>query len=540
MRREFNFTIGADPEFNLIMQGRRIIANLSMKELLKKDPELKSSDMGYDYKSYGNIGWDGCSSTGEIRPKPAKKPEDVVENMEKMLKKFCEKAPLFDISTLSYFASVGGHIHFSVPKEYQTNNKLANIHKKLASFYLPLMLSESKVNLQLRLKNGYGKLTDYRTARYDGNGINEDPGTDFNGYEFRSPSAEWITTKKLALATLAYLGVVYNEIINHPKKMKDLANLFYHTEKQAEALQMLAISDFKVFTKMLFKNIKKAVRTFEFYPEYKEEVNYIFNPAKILEDKRKVSYNVVQGWNISPVIKQPNKKDLVNRKQISKLATKINLDLISELINIGYNNDLNVDLFAKNLAERIALYKWRLRNTYFLFGLRKGIQDFIAFDNRENIYRGQEMIMTTSDKDAALQLYRRMKDKYEYSASNSRYPQNIMTLINDMDPERVGKIYLIGIPYLLRIDHNINPFLCFIHDLEKKDPTPLNLQSSFKNLPDDYAKSFEEKGALYQILNRNSEHPGIVFDTNSENALSRAREIVAQMKTSDENEEEPE
>ena len=49
-------------------------------------------------------------------------------------------------------------------------------------------------------------------------------GTDGFTYEFR-PS-EWMTTPKIALATLSYLAVVYHEIINKPRSSANTPTSF--------------------------------------------------------------------------------------------------------------------------------------------------------------------------------------------------------------------------------------------------------------------------------------------------------------------------
>ena len=528
MRKKFNFTMGADPEFNLIMQNRRIQASETLSHLLSKDPELKRDEngMGFEYLKYGNMGWDGANSTAEIRPSPGKSADELVENIEKILTKLCERTPIIDLTTLSYFASVGGHIHFSVPKEYASNRKMSLVHKKLASFYLPLLLAENKINLQLRLKSSYGHLTDWRQTQYGNiSTADRNAGVEFNGYEFRTPSAEWLTTKKGALATLAYVGTVYNEIINNPSNIKKYSDLFIQTAKQAEALQMLALSDYKSLTKTIFQGVKTAIKTFEFYPTYKDEIEYILTPDKVLKDKAKVSYNIAQGWGINPTMKQPSKKDLVNKKKIAELATKTDLDLMQSLINVSYNDDTNVQLFIKALTERVAVFDWRLKNSYFLFGTRKGIDDFIVFDEESKVYAGQDMIKTTGDASSLRTLMDKMCNKRQ---SFSPIPSGrLHDIACDIDPSHKGMKYMIGIPYELRIKHDINPFINMIYDLENKKPEsfkPTDLTSQVVNsLKNDTMNKYEEKGIFCQIMNRTSENSDIVFDTRTNDASAQRR-----------------
>src|SRR5574343_48392 len=153
--KKFNFTIGADPEFNVVSQGRKVDARYTMCKLLEKDGKF-NSNTGLIVEGAGNIGWDGCSSTGELRPDPSNYPKGLAENIGKLFEEYANKINLFDLSTLSFYSSVGGHIHFQLPDTNVNDAKLRKMHRQLASFYLPIMMSENKINLELRNKGGYG------------------------------------------------------------------------------------------------------------------------------------------------------------------------------------------------------------------------------------------------------------------------------------------------------------------------------------------------------------------------------------------------
>lgn len=518
-RKEFPFTMGADPEFNITMQGRRIKASDTLNAILGKDSEFsmeRDRGMGYLYKDKGELGWDGNAPTGEIRPNPSKTADGLADNIGSIFEAFCKKNPLFDISTLSYFGSVGGHIHLSVPEPYQSEQKVRGIHKKLVSFYIPIMLSENKINIALRLKSNYGRMSENRIEWK-----NQEDQSRVLLYEFRTPSAEWMTTRKTAIATLAYVGTVYNEIINHPKKISKYADLFYKTEKQADALQQLALADYKTLTIAIHKRIRDAVRTFEFYKEYKEEIEYILNPKKVIADKIQANYNVPEGWGFKDNVKNPSKKDLVNKKKIKELAQDMNLDLVTSLVNITYNDDTNVAIYAKTLAERVAVFNWKLKNTYYLFGLRKGIQNYVAYDIKGSLYEGQEMIKTKSDLAAIYTLFNRMKDKF-IRATNNNQEFNQNQIINGEN----GSTVIIGIPYDTRIEGDLKSFLNLIYDIEKQKESPVVMtEANFKNLEQDNGKTAKNKGEIYQILNRTSEQPDVVFDQSSASAQTQQNAI---------------
>lgn len=503
MRNPFNFTIGADPEFSLLFQDRRIQANAAIDEILKKDADFKkkANMMGYELEGKGNIGWDSASATGEIRPRPASTADELIENLRAIFAKFHEKAPLFDITTLSLFGTVGGHIHFSVPEEFQTDAKIGNIHKKLSSFYLPIMLSECKINLHLRLKSGYGKLTDWRSANYTPAGNVNDGGDRPNGYEFRSPSAEWLTTPKVALGTIAYLATVYNEIVNHPVKIARFSELLYHTSKQADVLQLMALSDYKILTTAIYSKVKKAIKTFEFYPEYKAEIDYILNPEKVYRDKANAGFNIVSGWELTRKEKKPTKKDLLNVKKMSTQAKAKNIDMTNSFINVSFNNDANVELFSKALVERVAVYDWKLKNAYFLYGLRKGFISFLVNDPEKNLYLGKELIKTQSDYQAIKELAAKMSSKYTQNMPYGRN-SNLKQLIDELNPNRKTQTFIIGIPYDTRMDHSINPFISLIYDLEAGKIKPeMSLAKAGKELPDDNALPDKERGMTWRLMN---------------------------------------
>ncbi len=527
MRKEFNFTLGADPEFNLVMQGRRIMAENTLHELLDGDRKFIKEDMGYRVGKVGEIGWDGASATGEIRPAPAKTADGLVNNLEEIFTAFHKKAPLFDISTLSYYGSVGGHVHFSVPVEFASIDKIRGIHKRLASFYLPIMLSENKINLQLRLKGSYGRLSDWREQDYKDEGK-------ITGYEFRTPSAEWLTTKKIATATLAYLGTVYNEIINHPAKLKKYSDIFYKTEVQADALQKLALSDYKTLTQGIYNRIKKIVRTFEFYPTYKDEIEYILNPGKVMKDKTKVEYNIVAGWDMRrDILKKTKikKRDLTSKKKIKTLSKNYNLDILTPLVNIIYNDDANVGLFSKALAERITIFNWKLKNRYFLFGLKKGINNFLVFDMKQNIYEGKDMIKTTGDLKETVGLMQKMISKFAYASENQIDPEREIIYGKDIASKKTPLV--IGIPYDIRTDNNINPLISMVYSLETRKIKPV-AALEINGLKEDTVSAkgeTVEKGLLHSIMTEPAENPEdhVVYDQGSRSlqaAAQNAEEVI--------------
>lgn len=445
LKKILPFKLGADPEFNITMQNKRVAAEDIIRRVMSKN--YKAKGMGFDIPGCGEFGWDGSSPTGEVRPLPAFEPQKVTDNLGGMFKAFVKEIGIFDLSVLSFRASVGGHIHFDVPTELKLNeSQVYNIHKKLTAMYLPILLSEDRLNVMARLKGGYGKMGDWRTESK----TSARPML----YEFRVPSAEWLTTPKIANATLAYLGVVYTEILYHPKNFTTLCkDVIFHSDKQATALQELALSKYTAFAEFIMRSIAKALPKFHLYQNFEDEIEYIMHPERVLRDKKHADFNIVRGWKLESG-EQPNKRMLLSNKELKKRADRINLDDISNLVTIQYNNDTNVELFVKAIKDRILLLNWKLKHNYYFFGLRAGIKDFIAISTNDKVLYGNKQIKTKLDLEGVRNLFTKMSGR-----------ANIPSYTKDGSVEPV---VLVGIPYSMRQANEVKPFISFVADLERQ------------------------------------------------------------------------
>jgi len=458
MTKPFSFTMGADPEFNLMMRGQRLHASRTMENLFK---DKRKENMGFIIPHAGNIGWDTNSETGEARPNPGKTAGEIVTNMRNLFQSLIDKAPLIDISTLSVLAPVGGHIHLSVPKEFRENAKITKIHRLLSMYCIPLILNDNKINMTIRKKaNGYGTITDMRTQTYGSCPEN------FNGYEFRPLSAEWTTTPQIALGTLAYVGMIYNEIIKKTDAIKNLEEFSYRTVTQGKAIQDLILSDYMFLAKIIEKRIKTTIKNFEFYPIYEKEIKYILNHEKVTEDKKKAEYNIVKGWDLMKTKGKPSKRILCSVKAFKNAAKDLDLETSIAFSGISYNKDMNVELFAKTVSDRITVFNWKLENNYFIFGMKKGINEYIAIEKSEtglpnNIYAGKNLIKSQEDKQTILDLYSRMADKASFG--NDSVTKAINKIIGTTHEK---KTVIIGIPYDTRIDKNTTSLVKLIYNIE--------------------------------------------------------------------------
>jgi len=530
---EFGFKIGADPEFVLTMQNRKVDAEQTMKLMLKGKKQFKIKGPGYEIGKYGNLGWDGAASTAEIRPSPENYPQKVVSNMANMFKEMIKHIKICDMSTISEFSPTGGHIHLEIPKDKKWKTNEQNIiQRRLSSFYLPILISENKTNLNLRLRQGYGSLKDHRVNKK----FSHPDGSDGFTIEFRAPSAEWLTTPKTAIATLSYIAVVYHEIINHPKKFEKYNDIIFKSDKQGDALQTLAIMEFNLLTTTILKKVKKYIRTFEMYPHYKKEIEYLFNPKQVIRDKQKANYDIALGWGLSEKTTLPKKSEILcNKKKIQDIAEKTDFDILKRVMNVSYNNDTNVTLFAETFKDRIAAFNWKLKNNYYIFGMRKGMPEIIAKDLKGNYLTGTKTIKTFLDLDETEHLFARMMDKFNSGNNMSQFPNNsTIDFLTSKPKDLRESTIIIGIPYEMRIKENTKPFLSFLWSLEKNSPPKLTKKEIQSKVTDDTNKELKDQGLLYRILTKQTEQlPQIILDRQSISLRNNSMAIDRELRSSE-------
>lgn len=497
--KPFPFKIGADPEFTFTSQGKPISASVLMSEVIFKD--IESHNGGFDIDAAGNIGWDGCNSTGEIRPNPANTPQQVVDNLRTLIKAIYDRIKIVDMITDSKFASIGGHVHLEMDrfdnkilplnddktliKNALCDRKIRIMHNKVASFYLPLLLGENVINLKLRHTNSYGKISDYRCERKG-----RDTSTPSYTYEFRAPSAEWLTTPRIAKATLAYIATVYNEIVNHPNKHK-WSKIAINNIAQGDALQTLAMGGHDLFEEYFTNKIKKIIPDFEYYKDYKDDINFILNSQKVKAEKEKVNFSIIEGWFGKQ--HQPSIKTLVNQKQLAKSDLN-NLEEMMRLITIPYNDDLNVATFVTEIKKRIIAYGWKLNKQYFFFGIRQGIEKPLVINGNGAYLAGKEQIKTFGDKNAINEVANKMFKNMKNSLNLGDY------IFSKLTEKEKNQYVIFGIPYKWRTENNYKTFIKNIIDLEKKEIDGDRLSDS--ELIDDYNESPDQMGEIARLYRK--------------------------------------
>lgn len=440
---ELKLKVGADPEYSVLWNGQKVAANEVIRKLFAGDPRLSGHTLKTDG---GELGCDGCAETGELRPIPSLDPLVTAGNVGKCLKEFLVKGQAFDLTTLSLWAPIGGHIHLELPPEAQESS-IQDWHRNLMSFYLPIMLGEEKASVKIRFAR-YGKITDYHG-----------PEGSRRTLEVRCPSAEWITTQKLAEATLAYMGVVWHEVIHNEKKLPK--TLILKSIQQETALQDMAVNGFELATDGIMKEIAKAVRKFEMYEPFKEQIEYILKPNKILEDKRTVNYSIAEGWGF-----QKSSRNLTKRLFLSAQKEAPSID--GATFDIFHNDDMRTGFFAEELRKKVASGT-KLNHPYYIFGLKKGIKGMLVFGD-EKYYQAPEYA-TSDDVDAIRRTVGKMRDKA------AQYEKEKLAI--DFKRGRVlkqsNRCILIGVPFDQREKNDLKPFLEAVWQFEKSNLSEIKL-----------------------------------------------------------------
>jgi len=160
-------TLGADPEFELVRDGRVVNAS----HVLRKSVRMP----------WGIIGYDGAGGPLELRPNPSTSPSALVKNVGRLLLSVPRIAGGIP-STMGEMYAIGGHVHigirgFGVPYE----RVIETIDDAVGDILY-------QMNTRTRLNSSYGKRKDWRTQAW--------------GVEYRTPPATMWAHPEGALAFL--------------------------------------------------------------------------------------------------------------------------------------------------------------------------------------------------------------------------------------------------------------------------------------------------------------------------------------------------
>lgn len=472
------FHIGSDPEYLLFYGQRGLDASRVLTNFFQNDPLFSRESEGFKIlanPNAGNFGWDGSSSTGELRPKACKDVYEHVDKIGAMLKAIHDKMPFVDITTLSIGSPIGGHIHVdSTFTRSEGNMTSADMKKRkqadkiMTTFLLPLVASDHRISAMARLTSSYGKLND---IRYESK-------SNCVTAEIRGLTAEWMTTPKIAASTLAYVVTVWNEINKRQEELFKHPNLM-RTNSHSDAVHRLLLSDYNLITDALTKDLKKVVREFELYPQFKNEIEYILSPNKVYKDKEKAGWTINKGWGFNSHLPKPTKRSLLDSRIVQEILNKEDVPNIERSFAVNYNDDYNVAMFAKAISDRVATMNWPLKNNYALFGFRKGFEGFTALNQK-----GQYYVM--SNNATKQDIMRISKNMFDRIGNSGRYGS---TRINPKTGKTIGRdseTIVIGIPYDLRANDNVIPMIELIWAIENGKISPQS--------PDAFTVTMQESG----------------------------------------------
>ncbi len=464
---ELPFMIGCDPEFLMFFGTRGLDASQIINSFFSRNPQYRSGNNGFQIPNVGNFGWDGASSTAELRPVATKKISTMVENLRTMLTTISEKIPTVDLTTLSIGSPIGGHIHVddflhSRESDYSGLNptsraEVTRVENVMATYLLPIAASDHRVSALNRLKGGnYGKLTEFRYER-KGNVVTN---------EIRGLTAEWMTTPELAYATFAYIVTVWHELKKRNAELAK-ADFITRTKEQNQTLQRMMLGDYKIIERGISQSIRKEIKSFELYPVFQKQIDFILNPEAVMEHKAGVGWNINTGWNLTK-FKKPSKRALTSPKMATEVLRKQSIPDIHQHFGLMYNDDYNVSLFSSAIAERIAGLNWQLKHDYFLFGFKKDVNGFAA------MWPDGRMFVMPTNKPIAeiISVMQKMQKR-----AIGRYVARIDPKTGQVRRTDNNSKIIIGIPYEDRAAKDPRALIELIYNIENKKLEPQTAES---------------------------------------------------------------
>lgn len=432
MPNKEHFKLGADPEFTITFNGLKLSASevLNARRDVIQKSGCVSTDMGYKIASdtSNEFGHDGASSTGELRPAPEEDPIKLAKNIKQIVHKMYKVFPEYQLTTKSIAAPIGGHIHIDLIDE--TEASMNKLKKYISAMFLPLLMGEDMLSNKVRSQgSSYGQLSDFRTMNHP----------DATSLEFRAPSAEWITTEKVATGTLCYFKTILHEIYNNEKKFKKNNVLLFKSWEQGTTLQKLAITQTPAIMAFIIKETIKAVKKCELYPKYKKEIDFILSPKKVMAEKNKHNYDMFSGWGCA------NKSKVVKLETWLEETGPVNEGILGLARPRYASDDENVELFANEIAKRVITHRMVPDKNLYIFGLKRQEDEsnampvLITIDNNgtrkirisKNILQNEEML--ANDVERLSIIANRLGDKLSMSSDR--------------------KLTLLGIPYSMRINN---------------------------------------------------------------------------------------
>ncbi len=452
------FKVGADPEF----AGFANQTSISFSSLVPSTFGKKYGDT-IKIPKVGQVGTEGSSL--ELRPVATNSPTEMADNMGRMFKELLAANPWLTISPLTISAPIGGHIHLEIPTRFTnppTDPKIQKAKRILMTYLLPILAAEHLESAYARFNGAasgvYGKLDDFRIEM-------KDPANSTYTLEIRSITPEWAISHKLTEATFAYIGTVWNEILNDKLDIKTNKALIKNGS-QSEIIQKSVFMDYTFLTDAIINEIKNHITTFELYPEFKEQCDFILDKKAVLAEKAAAGWNINGGW-LPKEEKTLTKENILDEKNVVDLLKQANIEGKDSEYRVSYWKDVNAVIFKNALVERIMVLKWQLKYNYAIYGLKKN-------DTRNKI-------LATTLTPSGVMVYSHPDNinHEDVRSITERKTEQAKVVKRDegylpLDP-LTGEVYgtdtqkstiLIGIPYATRIEKDTKDFLSIIWDIE--------------------------------------------------------------------------
>ncbi len=271
-------TIGCDPEYGLVKDGRLIMPNEAVHDTVG-----------------GTFGIDGSGRVAELRPPYASSPAILTKNIKKVLQDGIEVNPgvlTFKMKAGSSVVNepIGGHIHFGNPslRKPEVARRLAEALDKTVSI-LTLMVEDQDEALSRRVGTTYGQpfTGNYRDQAW--------------GMEYRVlPS--WLTTPEECEAVLSLSYIVAHEF-HDDDIMQEACSL--------PAYDSLAFRECdKIGLMYWIPHVVDFIKRLPKFDEYESAIRPLF---KLIKNQKVWSCdkNMVDTWNLRPAKTQRRVAELV-------------------------------------------------------------------------------------------------------------------------------------------------------------------------------------------------------------------------------------
>jgi hypothetical protein len=479
---KFPFTMGADPEFTVVsgtrpMNAEDIFATFFKGLKYKKGPDGRAG--GFQLPG-GDIGNDSHPATGELRPNPGT-PHEVVSNLKLLFGEAHKRMPFVDLTTLTVASATGGHIHLSVPEELNPalENKTAKwsaIERTVGMFIILIMMGENSLSRELRKRgSNYGDLLDFR---YE---VKFAHPSGARGYtmEIRGPTAEWITSEKIATGTLVYMAIAWDSILKG--QLESIAPIMFLNKTQARNTVEPLVDNYGGIQSTYLNKMRPFIRKHEAYGANKSALELILNPARVIEEKKRVHYCINEGWGFTTNSKEVNTNKFMNDDEIEKLTSKFPEQIIRNLSQFAWNEDLHVEQFATALSKRCIALGWKPKHEYFLFGMKKGMDAIVMRNEEGQFLSGTEIMQTKED-------YKLIEHKFGRLGKKATpvYGRVLNPRTGELTKEKDERRVMIGIPYGMRQKNDIKPLMRLVLSFEK-NPKAYN-SIELKSLPEGESK----------------------------------------------------